>query len=140
MSVPKASHLIFQVHPWFTNLSKRLLEAQKLYFCQSSLVGLLVGIRQPAHPLRGAFFENWAMTERLTAHLHRGLRPNLYFLRNKEGHETHSSRLNRALGTQSKSSLGTPSRPTSSTVKISGANESASTARGTGHGGSEATI
>jgi len=91
LSVLEASHLIFRVQPWFTNLSKRLIKTPKLYFCDPGLAAWLVGIRQPAHltahPLRGALFENWAMTEILKARLHRGLRPSLYFLRDKEGHE-----------------------------------------------------
>lgn len=91
LSVLEASHLVFRVQPWFTNLSKRLIKTPKLYFCDPGLAAWLVGIRQPAHltahPLRGALFENWAMTELLKARLHRGLRANLHFLRDKEGHE-----------------------------------------------------
>lgn len=91
LSVLEASHLIHLVRPWFTNLSKRLIKSPKLYFCDSGLAAWLVGIRQPAHlnshPLRGALFENWAVTEFLKARLHRGLRPQLHFLRDKEGHE-----------------------------------------------------
>jgi predicted AAA+ superfamily ATPase len=91
LAVLEASHLLFRVNPWFTNLSKRLLKTPKLYFCDSGLAAWLVGIRQPAHltahPLRGALFENWAVTELLKARVHRGLRPNLHFLRDKNGHE-----------------------------------------------------
>ncbi len=91
LSVLEASHLIFRVHPWFTNLSKRLVKTPKLYFCDPGLAAWLVGIRQSshmsAHPLRGPLFENWAMTELLKARLHNGLRPHLHFLRDKEGHE-----------------------------------------------------
>ncbi len=91
LSVLEASHLLFRVHPWFTNPSKRLLKTPKVYFCDPGLAAWLVGIRHPshlsAHPLRGPLFENWAMTELLKARLHGGLRPDLYFLRDKEGHE-----------------------------------------------------
>ena len=91
LSVLEASHLVFRVQPWFTNLSKRLVKSPKLYFCDPGLAAWLVGIRHPthlaAHPLRGPLFENWAMTELLKARLHRGLRPDLYFLRDKAGHE-----------------------------------------------------
>jgi len=91
LSVLEASHLIRLVRPWFTNLSKRLIKSPKLYFCDPGLAAWLVGIRQPAHlnahPLRGALFENWAITELLKARLHHGLRPELHFLRDKEGHE-----------------------------------------------------
>lgn len=91
LSVLEASHLIFRVQPWFTNLSKRLLKTPKLYFCDPGLAAWLIGIRQPAHlmahPLRGPLFENWIMTELLKARLHCGLRPGLHYLRDKEGNE-----------------------------------------------------
>lgn len=91
LSVLEASHLVFRIHPWFTNFSKRLIKAPKLYFCDPGLASWLVGIRQPGHltvhPLRGALFENWVMTELLKARCHRGLRPDLHFLRDREGHE-----------------------------------------------------
>lgn len=91
LSVLEASHLVFQVRPWSTNLSKRLIKSPKLYFTDTGIAAWLIGIRQPAHltahPLRGALFENWAVTELIKARTHHGLRPDLYFLRDKEGHE-----------------------------------------------------
>jgi hypothetical protein len=91
LSVMEASYLVFRVPPWFSNPSKRLIKTPKLYFCDPGLAAWLVGIRQPAHliahPLRGALFENWIMTELLKARLHHGLRPALHFLRDKGGNE-----------------------------------------------------
>ena len=91
LSVLQASHVAYLVQPWFTNVSKRLIKTPKLYFCDCGLAAWLLGVRRPehvtAHPQRGALFENWAVTELLKARLHRGLRPELYFLRDKEGHE-----------------------------------------------------
>ena len=91
LSVLEASHVLFLVRPWFTNLSKRLIKAPKLFFCDAGLAAWLLGVRDPghmhAHPLRGALFENWAITELLKARCHAGLRPALHFLRDKEGHE-----------------------------------------------------
>ncbi len=91
LSVLEASHLVFQVRPWFSNLSKRLIKAPKLYFCDPGLAAWLLGVRNPghlrAHPQRGLLFENWVMTELLKAHTNRGAKPSLHFLRDKEGHE-----------------------------------------------------
>jgi len=91
LSVLEASHLVFFLRPWFANASKRLIKTPKLYFGDTGLAAWLMGVRQPghltAHPLRGSLFENWAVTELLKARVHRGLRPNLYFLRDKEGRE-----------------------------------------------------
>jgi predicted AAA+ superfamily ATPase len=40
-----------------------------------------------AHPLRGVLFENWAIMELIKAQCNAGLKPNVYFLRDKQGHE-----------------------------------------------------
>ena len=91
LSVLEASHLVFLVRPWFTNLNKRLIKTPKLYFGDPGLAAWFLGVREAghlhAHPQRGALFENWVMTELLKAQCHRGLKPTLYFLRDKEGHE-----------------------------------------------------
>ena len=91
LSVLQASHLIFLVRPWFTNLNKRLIKTPKLYFCDLGLAAWFVGVRTPAHinahPQRGALFENWVMTELLKAQTNQGIKPTLHFLRDKEGHE-----------------------------------------------------
>jgi predicted AAA+ superfamily ATPase len=91
LSVLQASHLVFLVQPWFTNLSKRLIKTPKLYFCDPGLAAWLLGVRKPehltAHPQRGALFENWVMTELLKAQTNRGLKPSLHFLRDKQGRE-----------------------------------------------------
>lgn len=91
LSVLQASHLVFLVRPWFTNLNKRLIKTPKMYFCDPGLASWFLGARHPdhllAHPQRGALFENWAMTELLKAQTNRGRKPSLHFLRDKEGHE-----------------------------------------------------
>lgn len=91
LSVLQASHLVFLVQPWFSNLSKRLIKTPKIYFCDSGLAAWFLGVREvshiSAHPQRGALFENWVMTELLKAQTNRGIKPSLHFLRDKEGHE-----------------------------------------------------
>ncbi len=91
LSVLEASHLVFLVRPWFTNLNKRLIKTPKLYFGDPGLAAWFLGVREAghlhAHPQRGALFENWVMTELLKAQCHRGIKPTLCFLRDKEGHE-----------------------------------------------------
>jgi predicted AAA+ superfamily ATPase len=51
----------------------------------------LLGIRSPAqlreHPLRGAVFESWVVSEILKARVHRGLPPALSFFRDRKGAE-----------------------------------------------------
>lgn len=91
LSVLQASHLVFLVRPWFTNVSKRLIKTPKLYFCDPGLAAWFLGVRNAghvtAHPQRGALFENWVMTELLKAQTNAGQKPALYFLRDREGHE-----------------------------------------------------
>lgn len=91
LSVLQASHLVVLVQPWATNLSKRLIKTPKLYFVDSALAASLMGIRAVsqvmAHPLRGELFENWAIMELIKAQCNAGLKPSVYFLRDKQGHE-----------------------------------------------------
>lgn len=91
LSVLQASHLIQLVRPWSVNISKRLIKSPKVYFCDCGLAAWLIGIRRKehllAHPQRGALFENWVVTECLKARLNVGLRSDVHFLRDKEGHE-----------------------------------------------------
>ncbi|MFK7997349.1 MAG: ATP-binding protein, partial [Granulosicoccus sp.] len=91
LSVLQASHLVLLVQPWATNISKRLIKTPKLYFVDSALAASLMGIRDVsqvmAHPLRGALFENWAIMELIKGQCNAGLKPSVYFLRDKQGHE-----------------------------------------------------
>jgi predicted AAA+ superfamily ATPase len=91
LTVLQASHVIFLVQPWFSNISKRLIKSPKLYFCDVGLAAWLIGVRQSAqlstHPLRGLLFENWVMTELYKIQTNHGLKPSLYFMRDQQGHE-----------------------------------------------------
>jgi uncharacterized protein len=66
------------------------VKTPKLYFYDTGLLWAL-GIRSPdqldTHPLRGAIFECWVVSEILKHHTHRGLTPRLSFFRDQRGHE-----------------------------------------------------
>lgn len=91
ISVLEASFIAFRLPPLHANLAKRLVKTPKLHFYDAGLLCYLLGIRSPdhlaAHPLRGAVFESWAVSEILKARLHRGLSPNLFFYRDRKGLE-----------------------------------------------------
>ena len=91
LSVLQAGFLVFLARPHFTNVSKRLIKAPKIFFTDPGLAAWLIGIRSAehlrTHPLRGAIFENWVMTEFTKAAAHAGRVPTIGFLRDKEGHE-----------------------------------------------------
>ena len=45
LSVLEASYICYRLHPWFVNVSKRLVKTPKLYFHETGLVCHLLGIR-----------------------------------------------------------------------------------------------
>jgi predicted AAA+ superfamily ATPase len=91
LSVLEASYILFRLPPFFANLGKRLIKSPKLYFYDSGLAASLLNIENPrqleTHPLRGALFETWVVSEVAKAHLHRGHRPRLSFYRDRTGLE-----------------------------------------------------
>ena len=91
LSVLEASYVVLRVAPWHANLGKRLVKTPKIYFVDTGLLCALLGIRAPGqlaeHPLRGAVFENWVVTEILKSRTHRALPPDLFFFRSRAGLE-----------------------------------------------------
>lgn len=91
LSVLEASHLIFLLPPWHSNLSKRMIKSPKLYFTDVGLAAWFLGAKRPSHlavhPLRGLLFENWVVMELVKSETNRGVKPAMYFLRDKQGHE-----------------------------------------------------
>ncbi|MDE6269206.1 MAG: ATP-binding protein [Muribaculaceae bacterium] len=91
ISLLKASYIIYTLSPYYTNISKRLTKTPKIYFYDSGLLCYLLGIEHPSqldtHPLRGAVFENIAVTELLKKRYNQAKDPNLFFYRENSGHE-----------------------------------------------------
>lgn len=91
LNVLEGSYLTFRLPALHANLRKRLVKTPKLYFHDTGLLCYLLGIREPgqlaSHPLRGAVFENWVVTEVLKAHVHQGVTPTMHFYRDTKGHE-----------------------------------------------------
>lgn len=91
LSVLETGFLVFKLRPFHANLRSRAVKTPKLYFWDTGLACALLGISEPSqlrtHPLRGALFENWVVSEVLKARLHRGLRESAYFLRDRRGFE-----------------------------------------------------
>lgn len=91
ISLLKASYIIYTLTPYYTNISKRLTKTPKIYFYDSGLLCYLLGIEHPlqldSHPLRGAVFENIAVTELLKNRYNQAKEPNLFFYRENSGHE-----------------------------------------------------
>jgi len=73
------------------NLRKRLVKLPKLHFHDTGLVCWLLGIRNAeqlrAHPLRGAIFETWVVSEMAKRQANLGDSGCLWFYRDKNGAE-----------------------------------------------------
>jgi predicted AAA+ superfamily ATPase len=91
LSVLESSDVVFLLPPYHRNFGKRLVKTPKLYFLDTGLACWLLGIRSadmlPLHPLRGALFENWVVTEHLKARCNAGQAADLYFWRDNNGVE-----------------------------------------------------
>lgn len=91
LSVLEASFLVRSLPPYFENWGKRLTKAPKLHFLDTGLLCYLLGIREPrdlaTHPLRGAIFESFVVSEFTKAYLNAGEVPLLYHWRDQAGNE-----------------------------------------------------
>lgn len=91
ISVLEASFLVFRLSAYHSNARKRLVKMPKLHFHDSGLVCWLLGIRTAEqlknHPLRGAIFESWVVSEILKARIHRGVSGGLSYYRDRDGSE-----------------------------------------------------
>jgi predicted AAA+ superfamily ATPase len=91
LSVLEASFVTFRLPPFYANAGKRLVKTPKVHFYDTGLVCALLGIstgRQLRnHPLRGAIFESWVVTEIAKARANRGVSGGMYFLRDARGAE-----------------------------------------------------
>lgn len=95
LGVLEACFIAFRLPPLHRNLRKRLTKARKLYFYDSGLLCWLLGIHKPedlaTHPLRGAVFETWVVSEIIKQRLHRGasqrMNGGLFFYRDQPGQE-----------------------------------------------------
>lgn len=91
ISVLEASYIVFLLSPHHNNFNKRLIKSPKLYFYDTGLACTLAGIQTAdqllAHPIRGALFETWVISELMKNRFNHGLLSNLYFWRDSQGHE-----------------------------------------------------
>jgi predicted AAA+ superfamily ATPase len=91
LSVLEASYVIFELPPFFENVSKRVVKSPKIYFTDAGLAAFLLGLHtaaQAAHdPLRGGLYENLVIADVLKGAFNRGIRPDLFFFRDSNGNE-----------------------------------------------------
>ncbi len=91
LSVLESSYIVHLLPPYFRNFGKRLVKTPKLYFLDQGLACWLLGIRShehlALHPMRGAIFESFIISEFLKSRYNRGQPPDLYFWRDNNGLE-----------------------------------------------------
>lgn len=91
MSVLETSFIAFRLPAFHANIRKRLVKMPKLHFYDTGLVCFLLGIRNAqqlrAHPLRGAIFETWVVSEIVKHRTNAGEEGGLYFYRDSNGVE-----------------------------------------------------
>lgn len=90
-SILEASFLVLRLPAWHGNPRKQLVKAPKLHFLDSGLACHLLGIRSADelrhHPLRGAIFESWVVSEIYKHRVHRGEPNGMYHFRRVRGTE-----------------------------------------------------
>jgi predicted AAA+ superfamily ATPase len=91
LSILRATFVVDLVEPFSPNVTTRVVKTPKLLFLDVGLMAYLVGITQPSqiatHPLRGALFETWGITEQVKAWRNVGNPQRAHFLRDKRGAE-----------------------------------------------------
>ncbi len=91
IGVLETSFVVFRMYPYFQNYNKRLVKMPKLYFYDTGLAALLLGMKEKdqliLHPYRGALFENLVILEILKKRYNKGVLDSLYFWKNSTGNE-----------------------------------------------------
>lgn len=90
-SILQTSFVVLLLPPHHANFNKRLIRSPKLYFWDTGLACHLLRVRDPrqleSHPLRGALFENYVVTEVAKTYRHHRSEPPIFFWRDRTGHE-----------------------------------------------------
>ena len=91
ISILEASFIVHLLQPHHKNFNKRVVKMPKIYFYDTGVVCSLLNIENKeqlsTYPLRGNIFETFIISELLKQRFNIGRRSNLYFWRDKTGHE-----------------------------------------------------
>lgn len=91
LSLLETSYIVFFLKPHHRNFNKRLVKMPKMYFYDTGLAAYLAGIEDRQHllhhSLRGALFESFVVSDMMKTRFNKGGEPDLYFWRDKNGHE-----------------------------------------------------
>lgn len=91
VSLLETSNIIFKLRPWFGNLGKRLIKSPKIYFTDTGLASMLLGIENTQQlardPLLGNLFENLVVAEMMKAAHNENRLTEFYYFRTDTGVE-----------------------------------------------------
>lgn len=91
IGILESSFIIYLLRPHYKNYNKILVKRPKIYFYDTGLVCSLLGITRTEqlqlHPLRGSIFECMVVMELVKQRTNAGRPVNLYYWRDKTGHE-----------------------------------------------------
>ncbi len=91
-SALESSYIVFLLHPYHENFSKRITKTPKLYFYDTGLLSYLLGINDSSQlinqSVKGALFENMIIADYYKKIAHYNKRQiNMWFWRDSEGNE-----------------------------------------------------
>jgi len=91
IGILESSFIIYLLRPHFKNFNKTIVKRPKVYFYDTGLVCSLMGISSESqlinHPSRGSLFESFIISELVKKRTNAGRPINLYYWRDKTGHE-----------------------------------------------------
>lgn len=91
IGVLETSFVLFRLQPYHKNFNKRIVKMPKIYFYDTGLAAVLLGIQNSSqldlHPFRGALFENMIIVDLLKTRFNKAKTNNLYFWRDNVGNE-----------------------------------------------------
>lgn len=87
----EVTNIIFKLRPWYGNLGKRLVKSPKIYFTDTGLVAMLLGIETKEQlsrdPLVGNLFENMVVLEIMKSALNKNAMTEFFYFRTETGLE-----------------------------------------------------
>ena len=91
LSVLEAAGLVFLLHPYYNNVTNRIVKTPKVYFVDTGLVAFLTGWNTPEAlangVMAGSIFETYVVSEIMKSYWYNGRVPNVYYYRDKDGAE-----------------------------------------------------
>jgi hypothetical protein len=91
IGILESSYIVFLLKPHFHNFNKTIVKRPKIYFYDTALICSLLAIKNEeqlsTHYAKGAIFETMIVSELIKNRANRGENINLYYWRDKTGHE-----------------------------------------------------